>query len=60
MELTKIKQAMQSFSQDKSISLLKKLSFPLRISLVNVIKSAVQFPADLATLTEEILNEKLH
>ena len=35
-------------------SLLKKLSFPLRISSVNVTT------ADLATYTEEILNGKLH
>ena len=32
-------------------------SFPLRISSVNVTNS--QFPADLVTFTEEILNEKL-
>ena len=38
--------------------LQKKRSFPLRISSVNVIKSAE--PADLVTFTEEILNEKLH
>ena len=36
-------------------SLHKKWSFTLRISLVNP-----QFPADLFTLTEEILNGKLH
>ena len=36
-------------------SLHKKCSFTLRISLVNP-----QFPADLFTLTEEILNGKLH
>ena len=35
----------------------KKWSFPLRISSVNVTKS--QFPANLVTFTEEILNEKL-
>ena len=39
-----------------SVSLLKKLSFPLRISSVNVTKSA----ADLATFNENILNGKLH
>ena len=32
--------------------------FPLRISSVNVIKSAV--PGDLVTFTEEILNRKVH
>ena len=32
--------------------------FPLRISLVNVTKSAVS--ADLVTFTEDILNSKLH
>ena len=36
----------------------KNWSFPLRISSVNVTKSAV--PADLVTFTEEILNGKLH
>ena len=35
----------------------KKLSFPLRISSVNVTKSAC--PADLVSFTEEILNGKL-
>ena len=34
---------------------VKKWSFPLRISSVNVTTSA--FPADLVTFTEEILNE---
>ena len=34
----------------------QKISFPLRISLVNLTKSA----ADLGTFTEEILNGKLH
>ena len=37
----------------------KKRSFPLRISAVNVVKRD-QFPADLVTFTEEILNEILH
>ena len=37
----------------------KKRSFPLRISSVNVVKCD-QFRADLATFTEEILNEILH
>ena len=47
-------------------SLHKKWSFPLRISSVNVTKSAEESPnstketADLVTLTEEILNGKLH
>ena len=36
----------------------KKWSFPLRIYSVNVSKP--QFPADLVTFTEEILNGKLH
>ena len=36
----------------------KNWSFPLRISSVNVTKSAV--PADLVTFIEEILNGKLH
>ena len=36
----------------------KKWSFPLRISSVNVTKSAET--ADLVTFTEEILNGKLH
>ena len=36
----------------------KKWSFPLRISSVNMTK--LHFPADLVTLTEEILNGKLH
>ena len=39
------------------ISLRKKWSFPLRISSVNVTKSAT---ANLVTFTEEILNGKLH
>ena len=43
----------------------KKWSFPLRISPVNVTKSAgmwpnPQFPADLVTFTVEILDGKLH
>ena len=38
-------------------TLHKKSSFPLRISSVNVTKP--QFPADLVTFTEEILNGKL-
>ena len=38
------------------ITLLKKCSVLLRISSVNVTKSAV----DLVTFTEEILNGKLH
>ena len=48
------------------VSLHKKWSFPLRISSVNVTKSSVscgfgpQFPKDLVTYTEEILNGKLH
>ena len=33
-------------------------NFPLRISSVNV--ANMQFPADLVTFTEEILNGKLH
>ena len=37
-------------------TLHKKLSFPFRISLVNVSK----FPADLVTITEEIFNRKLY
>ena len=41
-----------------SPTLDKKLSFPLWISSVNVIKSAGT--ADLVTFTEEILNGKLH
>ena len=36
----------------------KNLSFPLRISSVNMTKSAVF--CDLVTFTEEILNGKLH
>ena len=36
----------------------KKESFPLRISSVNVIKSAVS--ANLIQFTEEVLNRKLH
>ena len=39
-------------------TLHKKKSFPLRISSVNVTKSAV--PTDLLTFTEEILIRKLH
>ena len=39
-------------------SLNKSESFPLRVSSVNVTKSA--FSLDLATFTEEILNGKLH
>ena len=35
----------------------QKLSFPLRILLVNVTKSAV--PTDLVTFTKEILNGKI-
>ena len=42
----------------KQVTLHKKSSFPLRISSINVTKS--QFPADLVTFTEEILNGKLH
>ena len=38
----------------KKNELLRKRSFPLRISSVNVT------PADLVTFTEEILNGKLH
>ena len=44
--------------QSAKYTLHKKLSFPLRICSVNVAKS--QFPADLVTCTEEILNGKLH
>ena len=40
------------------LTLHKKLSFPLRISSVNVTKSAGT--VDLVTLSEEILNRKLH
>ena len=39
-------------------SLHKNWSFPLRISSVNVLNP--QFPADLVTFTEEILNGRLH
>ena len=38
--------------------LYKNKSFPLRISAVSVTKP--QFPADVVTFTEEILNRKLH
>ena len=41
------------------ILLNTKWNFPLRISSVKVIKNP-QFPADLVTFTEEILNGKLH
>ena len=41
----------------RRLPLHKKLSFPQRISSVNVTKSAV---ADLVKFTEEILNEKFH
>ena len=34
------------------------MSFPLRISSVNV--TNLQFPVDLVTFTEEIVNENLH
>ena len=43
----------------KTLTLHKKWSFPLRISSVNVTKSA-QKTADLVTFTGEILNGKLH
>ena len=46
----------------RHIPCTKKRSFPLRISLLNVTKSAVscdQFP-DLLIFTEEIVNRKLH
>ena len=36
----------------------KKWSFPLRVSSVNV--TNLQFPANLATFSEEIFNGKLH
>ena len=36
----------------------KKWSFPLRVSSVNV--TNLQFPANLATFSEEIFNRKLH
>ena len=39
-------------------TLHKKWSFPLRISSVNVTNQ--QFPADLVTFSEEMLNGKLH
>ena len=39
-------------------ALYKNKSFPLRISAVSVTKP--QFPADVVTFTEEILNGKLH
>ena len=39
-------------------SLHKNWSFPLRISSVNVLNP--QFPEDLVTFTEEILNGRLH
>ena len=42
----------------RCFTLHKQWSFPLRISLVNV--TTLQFPVDLVTFTEEILNEKLH
>ena len=42
----------------KKHSLYRKWSFPLKISWINVTKSAGT--ADLVTLTEEILNRKLH
>ena len=42
----------------KLIELHKKWSFPLRISSVN--GTNPQFPADLVTSTEEILNGKFH
>ena len=42
------------------LSLHKKWRFPLRISSVNVTKSANPETANLVTLTEEILNGKLH
>ena len=41
----------------RMVALHKKWSFPLRISSVNVTKSAT---TDLVTFTEEILNGKLH
>ena len=41
-----------------TLTLHKKPSFPLRISSVNMTNS--QFPADLVTFIEEILNGKLH
>ena len=41
-----------------SITLYKKWGFPLRISSVNVTKSAVS--CDLVTFTEKILNRKLY
>ena len=39
-------------------ALYKNKSFPLRISAVSVTKP--QFPPDVVTFTEEILNGKLH
>ena len=44
--------------QQKLARPLHKKSFPLRFSSVNVTK--LQFPADLVTFTEEILDENLH
>ena len=52
----------QTLSRNDSYSprsaLYKNKSFPLRISAVSVTKP--QFPADVVTFTEEILNGKLH
>ena len=45
-------------NQAIEITLHKKWSFSLRISSVNVIKSAVY--CELVTFTEEIINEPLH
>ena len=56
----------QNFNWRQLFSLHKKWSFPLRISSVNVTKSAFfcRFPAfpafSAVTFTEEILNGKLH
>ena len=47
------------FDQPTESSLHKKWNFPLRISSVNTTPNP-QFPADLVTFTEEVLDGKLH
>ena len=47
-----------SLASSYYLNTAQKMKFPLRISSVNVTKSAKT--TDLVTFTEEILNEKLH
>ena len=48
----------QQKATDLGFTLHKKRRFPLRVSSVNVIKSAL--PSDLVAFTDQILNRKLH